>query len=112
MTEEFQKRPLVRGARTFLLAMTCALLAGTAAPGTAAAAEPGEVVVFRTELAPLTVYPEPHGCHKLPADAHVLTNRTDRPVTVYGDPFCLTPGLIVQPGFGAHVAPGSGSFSA
>ncbi|MDX3639061.1 hypothetical protein [Streptomyces sp. MB09-02B] len=112
MTEEFQKRTLMRGTGTFLLAVTCALLAGTAAPGTAAAAEPGEVVVFRTELAPLTVYPEPHGCHKLPADAHVLTNRTDRPVTVYGDPFCLTPGLTVQPGFGAHVAPGSGSFSA
>ncbi|MCD9875893.1 hypothetical protein [Streptomyces guryensis] len=102
----------MRGARTFLLAVACALLAGTAAPGTATAAEPDEVVVFATELAPLTVYPEPHGCHKLPVAAHVLTNRTDRPVTVYGDPFCLTPGLIVQPGFGAHVPPGSGSFSA
>ena len=98
--------------RTFLLAVAGALFAGTALSGTAAAVEPGEVVVFRTELSPLTVYEEPHGCHKLPADAHVLTNRTDRPVTVYGDPFCLTPGLVVQPGHGAHVAPGSGSFSA
>lgn len=99
-------------ARTCLLAVAGALLAGTAASGTAAAAEPGEVVVFGTELAPLTVYEEPYGCHKLPADAHVLTNRTDRPVTVYADPLCLTPGLTVQPGYGAHVAPGSGSFSA
>ncbi|MFE1407435.1 hypothetical protein ACFW5D_28095 [Streptomyces sp. NPDC058770] len=38
-------------------------------------------------------------------------NRSDRPVTVYGDPLCLTPGLVVQPGYGAHVVPGSGSFS-
>ena len=42
----------------------------------------------------------------------MLTNHTDRPVTVYTDPFCLTPGLTVQPGYGSHVAPGSGSFSA
>lgn len=71
----------------------------------------GDVVVFRTEVSPVTVYENPAGCRKLPADSHVLVNRSDRPVTVYGDPFCLTPGLVVQPRHGAHVVPGSGSFS-
>ncbi|MEU5362352.1 hypothetical protein ABZ354_02395 [Streptomyces sp. NPDC005925] len=98
--------------RKIMFAAAGALLVGTAVSGTASAAASGDVVVFRTELSPLSVYEDPHGCHKLPADAHVLTNRTDRPVTVYGDPFCLTPGFVVQPGHGAHVAPGSGSFSA
>lgn len=98
--------------RVFLLAAVGALLAASAATGTAAAAEEGDVAVFSTEVTPLTVYRDPHGCQKLPPDAHVLTNHTDRPVTVYADPFCLTPGLTVQPGHGSHVAPGSGSFSA
>ncbi|MFF5405161.1 hypothetical protein ACFY8K_19060 [Streptomyces misionensis] len=102
----------MRRTRIALLAAASALLAVCATAGTAGAAEEGDVVVFRTELTPLTVYHDPHGCHKLPLDAHVLTNRTDRLVTVYGDPFCLTPGLVVRPGYGAHVAPGSGSFSA
>ncbi|MCN9242331.1 hypothetical protein NGF19_16280 [Streptomyces sp. RY43-2] len=102
----------MRRTRIALLAAVSALLAVSAASGTAAAAEEGDVVVFRTELSPLTVYHDPQGCQKLPLDAHVLTNRTDKPVTVYADPFCLTPGLVVQPGYGSHVAPGSGSFSA
>ena len=102
----------MRRTRIALLAAASALLAVCAATGTASAAEEGDVVVFRTELTPLTVYHDPHGCQKLPPDAHVLANRSDRPVTVYADPFCLTPGLIVRPGYGSHVAPGSGSFSA
>jgi hypothetical protein len=102
----------VRITRIFGIAASSVLLAGVAASGTAVAADSNEVVVFRNEFVPLSVYQDPHGCQKLPVDAHVLTNRTDRPVTVYGDPFCLTPGLTVQPGYGAHVAPGSGSFSA
>ncbi|MDT0270785.1 hypothetical protein RM844_31400 [Streptomyces sp. DSM 44915] len=60
----------------------------------------------------MTNYQDPTGCHKLPLDAHVLSNNTDGPVVIYGDPLCLTPGLTVQPGYGSHVAPGSGSFSA
>ncbi|MFI6348190.1 hypothetical protein [Streptomyces sp. NPDC050560] len=80
--------------------------------GGASAADAGKVDVFRTELSPVTVFQDPHGCRKLPADAHVLVNNTDRPVTVYADPFCVTPGLVVPPGYGSHVAPGSGSFSA
>ncbi|MEW2620527.1 hypothetical protein [Streptomyces sp. NPDC048106] len=102
----------MRRTRIALLAAASALIAVSATAGTAHAAEEGDVVVFRTELSPLTVYHDPYGCQKLPLDAHVLTNRTDRPVTVYGDPFCLTPGLVVLPGHGSHVAPGSGSFSA
>ncbi|MBD0710633.1 MULTISPECIES: hypothetical protein [unclassified Streptomyces] len=72
----------------------------------------GTVTVFQTELQPLSVYENPRGCHKLPAAAHVLANETDRPVRIYGDPFCLGPSLTVAPGYGSHVAPGSGSFSA
>ncbi|NGO44692.1 hypothetical protein [Streptomyces ureilyticus] len=102
----------MRCARVFMFAAAGALLAASAATGTAAAAEQGDVVVFTTEATPLTVYRDPQGCQKLPPDAHVLTNHTDRPVTVYADPFCLTPGLTVEPGYGSHVAPGSGSFSA
>ncbi|PNG21360.1 hypothetical protein [Streptomyces cahuitamycinicus] len=101
----------MRFAPAFMFAAAGALLAASAA-GTAAAAEQGDVVVFATEVTPLSVYHDPHGCQKLPPDAHVLTNHTDRPVTVYADPFCLTPGLTVEPGYGSHVAPGSGSFSA
>ncbi|MEZ7006295.1 hypothetical protein VM636_04330 [Streptomyces sp. SCSIO 75703] len=96
--------------------ITCALLAAVAwvglTPGPAAAAAEGEVTVFQTELQPLTVYRDPAGCHKLPAAAHVLNNATDGPVRIYGDPFCLGPSVTVPPGYGAHVAPGSGSFSA
>jgi hypothetical protein len=102
----------MRRARVFMFAAAGALLAASAATGTAAAAEHGDVVVFTTEATPLTVYRDPQGCQKLPPDAHVLTNHTDRPVTVYADPFCLTPGLTVEPGYGSHVVPGSGSFSA
>ncbi|MDA3624615.1 hypothetical protein OU415_04135 [Saccharopolyspora sp. WRP15-2] len=99
-----------------LLRSTPVLLSASAAAmalaaGSAAAAS-GEVVVFETELQPLTTYADPTGCQKLPLAAHVLTNNTDSPVRIYGDPFCLGPSVIVLPGHGTHVAPGSGSFSA
>jgi hypothetical protein len=102
----------MRRAATVLLAAVITMLAGPAMAGTASALAPGEVLVFGTEFTPVTAYQDPHGCQKLQIDAHVLVNRTDRPVTVYADPFCLTPGLTVAPGYGSHVAPGSGSFSA
>ncbi|WP_206323780.1 hypothetical protein [Streptomyces sp. HNM0574] len=70
------------------------------------------MTVFSTEFNSLSVYENPSGCHKLPLDGHVLVNRTDKPVTLYGDPFCMTPGMTVQPDHGAHVVPGTGSFSA
>lgn len=91
------------------LAFTAGMLTFATAPAQAAT---GEVVVFELEATPVTVYDNPSGCVKLPAAAHVLTNRTDGDVTIYGDPFCLTPGLVVAPGYGTHVAAGSGSFSA
>lgn len=80
--------------------------------GIPAAAATGDVTVFSTELQPLDVYHDPVGCIKLPPAAHVLVNQTSDPVRIYADPFCLLPGLTIQPGFGSHVAPGSGSFSA
>ncbi|MEU9184385.1 hypothetical protein AB0D14_07420 [Streptomyces sp. NPDC048484] len=75
-------------------------------------ASTGEVIVFGTEVEPVTTYENPSGCHKLPLSAHVLINKTDGPVQVYGDPLCLSPNLSVAPGHGSHVASGSGSFSA
>lgn len=82
-----------------------------ALPG-AALADSDEVTVFETELQPLATYESPSGCEKLPPAAHVLNNRTEDPVRIYADPFCTGPSLLVAPGYGAHVAPGSGSFSA
>ena len=91
------------------LAMTIPLMISGA--GTASAST-GRVVVFGTEVEKLSVYENPDGCKKLPATAHVLVNLTDQPVETYGDPLCLTPGLTVQPGYGTHVVPATGSFSA
>jgi hypothetical protein len=91
------------------LAAVCAL-AGAAPVQTRAVN--GPVTVFSTEIAPLAVITNPDGCYKLPVDAHVLTNQTDGPVTLYADPFCATPSLTVQPGYGSHVAAGTGSFAA
>lgn len=80
--------------------------------GTPALAATGRVVVFQTEVQPLSVYEDPSGCHAMPPLSHVLTNETDSPVRIYPDPFCLGPSTVVQPGYGSHVAPGAGSFSA
>jgi len=82
----------------------------TAAPAAAESAT-GKVIVFSTELTELAVWEDPEDCVKLPVDAHVLVNQTDKNVVIYGDPLCLTPGLTVAPGYGSHVAPGFGSFS-
>lgn len=83
-----------------------------AAPAPAIAeSNTGKVVVFSTEFTELATWEDPYGCVKLPLDTHVLINQTDKAVLIYADPFCLTPGLTVAPGYGSHVAPGSGSFS-
>lgn len=95
-----------------IAAVLLAAAALGSAPGIASAAASGEVTVFQTEFQQLTTYEDPDGCHKLPAAAHVLTNGTDEPVRIYADPFCAGPSVAVQPGYGSHVAPGSGSFSA
>ncbi|PKW18384.1 hypothetical protein [Saccharopolyspora spinosa] len=86
-------------------------LSAMGAAAVPASAATGQVTVFETEAQPLTTYENPEGCYKLPLAAHVLNNQTDKPVQIYGDPFCMTPSLTVQPGRGSHVAPGSGSFS-
>ncbi|MGA5495961.1 hypothetical protein ACPCSP_16510 [Streptomyces cinereoruber] len=98
-------------ARAVLISLVAAgSLLGPAAPAQADAV--GDVVVFSTEAQALDVYSDPSGCHRLPAVAHVLTNRTDKPVRIYGNPFCLGPSVAVQPGYGTHVPGGAGSFSA
>jgi hypothetical protein len=81
------------------------------AVSTPAGAATGQVLVFETESAPVTIYEDPSGCHKLSAAAHVLINETGETVRIYSDPLCLMPSLAVPPGYGSHVAPGSGSFS-
>jgi hypothetical protein len=78
---------------------------------TPAQAATGQVVVFSTEITPLKTYENPEGCYSFPPFAHVLNNQTDEPVTIHSDPFCVTPGPVVLPGFGMHVPEGYGSFS-
>ncbi|GAA3359448.1 hypothetical protein [Saccharopolyspora gregorii] len=99
--------------RNARLLLTAAAVLATALPaGTATAATSGRVLVFSTEVEPVQTYEAPSGCTKAPPTAHVLINETDGPVRVHGDPFCLSPSLVVPPGHGAHVPPGTGSFSA
>ncbi len=98
----------MRRAATVLL-LVCAALTTAIAPAQAAV---GQVVVFATELQPLTVYTDPDGCRTLPPAAHVLDNLTDRPIRHYAAPGCLGPYLTIQPGYGSHVQGLGGSFSA
>ncbi|MEU6129030.1 hypothetical protein ABZ805_07645 [Saccharopolyspora sp. NPDC047091] len=95
-----------------LFAAAAAVLATALPVSTAGAATTGQVLVFSTELQPVDSYDAPSGCYRAPLAAHVLINDTDEPVRIYGDPLCLTASLVVQPGHGAHVPPGTGSFSA
>ncbi|MEU5849146.1 hypothetical protein [Saccharopolyspora shandongensis] len=97
--------------RSVSMLLPASALAMGLSAGSAAAAN-GEVVVFETEAQQLTTYAAPQGCEKLPLAAHVLVNNTDGPVRIYGDPLCMGPSVTVLPGYGSHVAPGSGSFSA
>lgn len=99
----------------FGVVATAVLLCGVA---TTAQAEPegaraeGAVLVFKNELSPSQRYDNPSGCTKLAPDSHLLTNLTDSRIRVYGDPFCLTPSLVVAPGTGAHIQTPISSFSA
>lgn len=92
-------------------AFAAAAVIGFAAAPASAAEGVNEVVVFSHEIAPLSVYEDPQGCHAMPVGAHQLNNRTDKTVTVYQDPLCLVPQMQVQPGYGTHVTPVTGSFS-
>ncbi|MFJ6406742.1 hypothetical protein ACIQK9_14655 [Streptomyces hydrogenans] len=95
-------------------AVLISLVAASAVLGLAGSAQAatGDVVVFSTEVQPLDVYSDPVGCRQLPTVAHVLTNQTDSPVRIYGNPWCIGPSVVVQPGYGTHVPGGAGSFSA
>jgi hypothetical protein len=84
-----------------------ALLIASSPPAQAVA---GDVVVFSTESQRLETYRNPEGCNKLPPAAHVLVNLSSSDLVIYGDPFCMTPGLTVDAGYGSHVPAGSGSF--
>ncbi|WP_034090794.1 hypothetical protein [Streptacidiphilus albus] len=98
-----------------------ALIAATTFVGVATApaqANTGNVVVFSTELQPLTVYANPHGCHRLSHLAHELNNETSSDIRPFGDPFCHIPAALshssdgtLKAGYGTHV-PGAGSLSA
>lgn len=101
----------MRRAALIPVVLGAAALAGLAQGPAVAAPSDGTVTVFETELQPLTVYENPTGCLRLPTAAHVLSNTTDKPVKVYGNPFCLGPSLTVAPGYGTHVPGGAGSFS-
>jgi hypothetical protein len=100
---------MIMRSRALLISLVAAgSMLGLASPAHAAS---GEVAVFSNEFEPLAVYKDPSGCHSLRPGAHQLNNGTDAPVKVYADPFCLTPLLTVQPGYGTHVPPTAGSFS-
>jgi hypothetical protein len=103
------RKSLTAGAAIALWA--AAIVAGSPASADPAATT-GQVTVFSTEFQELDSWENPVGCQKLPLAAHVLINQTDKPVQTFGDPLCLVPNLTVQPGYGAHVAAGTGSFSA
>ncbi|WHT22984.1 hypothetical protein N8J89_18505 [Crossiella sp. CA-258035] len=100
-----------RSLSTALLMVPSMLLTAVVAAPPAAAAT-GRVFVFSVEVQEVREYKNPDGCVKLPIAAHVLINDTDETVRIYADPFCMTPSLTVRPGYGSHVAPGTGSFSA
>jgi hypothetical protein len=96
---------------TAVLSSTLTIAALLVAAGPAAGAATGEVVVFSTEVVALDVHEDPDGCYALPEGAHVLANRTDRPVKVYGTPKCFgIPLLSVEANRGSHVPPAAASF--
>jgi hypothetical protein len=96
---------------TAVLSSTVAVVALLVSASPAAVAATGEVVVFTTEAVPLDVHENPEGCYALPEGAHVLTNRTDQPVEVYGAPECFgVPVVTVKANWGSHVPPAAASF--
>jgi hypothetical protein len=96
---------------TAVLSSTLAGAALLVSASPAASAATGDVVVFSTEVVPLDVHENPQGCYELPAGAHVLANRTDQPVGVYGTPGCFgVPILTVNANWGSHVPPAAASF--
>ncbi|WP_051772517.1 hypothetical protein [Saccharothrix sp. NRRL B-16314] len=83
-----------------------------ASPAPVAQAATGQVVVFSVEIAPLETYENPKGCKALPDGAHVLSNLTDGPVTIFSDQLCLVPLVTVEAGYGTHVPTFGAAFRA
>ncbi|MBW4718455.1 hypothetical protein [Saccharothrix obliqua] len=93
--------------------LVLAALATTALTAPVANAAAGEVIVYTAEVVPVAVFKDPKGCHAVPNGAHVLVNRTDEEVEVYGVPGCLgLPILAVEKSYGSHVPPAAASFRA
>ncbi len=79
--------------------------------GPVADAAVGEVVVFSAEFEPLVVFENPDGCYEIPTRAHVLTNRTDTPVTIHAKPGCLGfPIMTVDEDSGSRLPSAAASF--
>lgn len=81
----------------------------------AAHAAVGEVVVYIAEVTELVVFENPRGCYEIPAGAHVMTNRTNKNVEVFGVPDCggpfpTPPIWVLQENYGGHVPPAAASF--
>ncbi|GAA2786719.1 hypothetical protein [Crossiella cryophila] len=98
--------------RRAALTLAAVLAAGAALTGTAQATPAiGEVIVYTVDTLPVVVFDNPTGCKKIPLGAHVLINRTNRPVEIYANPMCLpVPILILEEDTGAHAPPAAGSF--
>ncbi|NUT93894.1 MAG: hypothetical protein HOY78_17930 [Saccharothrix sp.] len=99
---------------TALLGTLCAT-ALTVPLSPAAHAAVGEVVVYTAEVVELAVFENPRGCYAIPEGAHVLINRTNKNVEVFGVPDCggpfpAPPIWVVQENYGGHVPPAAASF--
>ncbi|NUT96352.1 MAG: hypothetical protein HOY78_30430 [Saccharothrix sp.] len=99
---------------TVLLGTLCAT-ALTVPLSPAAHAAVGEVVVYIAEVEELVVFENPRGCYDIPVGAHVMTNRTNKSVEVYGVPNCggpfpTPPIWTLDENYGGHVPPAAASF--
>ncbi|MEU7530184.1 hypothetical protein AB0A74_30970 [Saccharothrix sp. NPDC042600] len=102
-----------RFATALLGALTATALTVPFSP--AAHAAVGEVVVYIAEVEELVTFENPRGCYEIPVGAHVMTNRTNKQVEVFGvpncgDPFPTPPIWVLQENYGGHVPPAAASF--
>ncbi|MCK2241566.1 MULTISPECIES: hypothetical protein [unclassified Crossiella] len=98
--------------RRVALTLAAVFAAGAALTGTAQATPAvGEVIVYSLDTMPVAIFDNPKGCYSIPVGAHVLINRTNRPVEIYPNPACLLlPILTLKEDTGAHAPPAAGSF--
>lgn len=102
-----------RTAMALAVALTASAALTSSAQASPAQASPGngEVLVFTVDLVKATVFEDPRGCHELPLGAHVLINRTNRPIKIFPTG-CFGIGLTIGEGVGIHVPPAMGAFRA